>query len=102
RSMGPGVLVLIVAGLAQSIAMIAMSGSLLSATGDRFRGRVMGVRTLAVYGMALGLTAAGALIERIGFAATTTVFCLVGLGCTGLIAVRWRASVWRASTARGW
>ena len=63
RTMGVGVLVLMLTGIAQSIAMISMSATLLSAAGDRFRGRVMGVRTLAVYGLPLGLMASGALVE---------------------------------------
>jgi hypothetical protein len=94
--MGVGVLVLILTGIAQSIAMISMSATLLGAASERFRGRVMGVRTLAVYGLPLGLMASGALIDRIGFAVTVTVYCMIGLVFTLLIGIRWRASVWQA------
>ena len=94
RTMTVGIFVLILAGFVQSIAMISMSVSLLRAAGAGFRGRVMGVRTLAVYGLPLGLLASGALIERIGFPATVTAYCLTGLGCTLLVSTRWRASVW--------
>jgi predicted MFS family arabinose efflux permease len=93
-TMTAGIAVLIVTGIAQSIAMISMSTSLLSAADSRFRGRVMGVRMLAVYGMPLGLMAAGALIERIGFPGTITVFSVMGLALTGLIGAKWRSSVW--------
>ena len=96
RSMTLGIAVLILAGFVQSFAMISLSVSRLHAAGDGFRGRVMGIRTLAVYGLPLGLLASGALIERIGFPATVTVYCLVGLACTLLICARWRASVWHA------
>ena len=96
RTMTVGMSVLIVTGFVQSIAMISMSVSLLRAAGDRFRGRVMGVRTLAVYGLPLGLLASGVLIERIGFSTTVTVYCAVGLACTLLIGTRWRRSVWHA------
>jgi predicted MFS family arabinose efflux permease len=96
RSMTLGIVVLILTGFVQSIGMISMAASLLRAAGDRFRGRVMGVRTLAVYGMPLGLLASGGLIERIGFPATVTVYCLTGLACTLLVATRWRATVWHA------
>jgi MFS family permease len=89
-----GILVLILTGIVQSVAMISMAASLLSAADDRFRGRVMGVRTLAVYGLPVGLMASGALIDWIGFAGTVTVYCLIGLGFTVLIGARWRASVW--------
>jgi MFS family permease len=93
--------VLMVTGLVQSLAMIAMAASLLQAAGDRFRARVMGVRTLAVYGLPLGLMAAGALIERVGYPLAITLYCAIGLGFTVLIGVRWRASVWQPAPARG-
>jgi predicted MFS family arabinose efflux permease len=93
-TMTAGIAVLIVTGIAQSIAMISMAASLLRAADDRFRGRVMGVRMLAVYGMPLGLMAAGALVERIGFPGTITVYSVIGLALTGLIGAKWRASVW--------
>jgi predicted MFS family arabinose efflux permease len=96
RTMTLGIVVLILTGIVQSIAMISMAVTLLSAAGDRFRGRVMGVRTLAVYGLPLGLMASGALIDRIGFPATVTLYCGVGLIFTVLIGSRWRASLWHA------
>ena len=54
----------------------------------------MGVRMLAVYGLPLGLLAAGGLIERFGYAATASAYCVVGLLLTGAIAARWRAALW--------
>jgi predicted MFS family arabinose efflux permease len=93
-TMAVGIAVLIVTGIAQSIAMISMAASLLRAADDRFRGRVMGVRSLAVYGLPLGLMAAGALVERIGFPGTVTVYSVIGLALTGLIGAKWRSSVW--------
>jgi hypothetical protein len=54
----------------------------------------MGVRSLAVYGLPLGLMAAGALVERIGFPGTITVYGAIGLALTGVIGAKWRASVW--------
>jgi hypothetical protein len=62
----------------------------------------MGVRMLAVYGLPLGLLAAGALIERIGYPLTITALAAVGLVFTVFIGVKWRAAVWgraRAVTA---
>ena len=96
RSLAVGVPVLVLTGVVQSIGMISMAVGLLNAAGDRFRARVMGVRTLAVYGLPLGLLASGALIGRIGFPATVGLYCAVGLVFTALIWVRWRASVWDA------
>ena len=49
---------------------------------------------LAIYGLPLGLLAAGGLIERFGFAATATGYCLTGLLLTSVIALRWRSALW--------
>jgi len=94
RSLDAGLFMLLLAGFAQNVAMISMTASLLAAAGDRFRGRVMGVRTLAVYGLPLGLIASGALIDLIGYPLTISALSVVGLGFTLLIAIRWRASLW--------
>jgi predicted MFS family arabinose efflux permease len=95
QSMGPGLFALVVAGFVQSIAMIAMTANLLNASDERFRARVMGVRTLAIYGMPLGLMSSGVLIERIGYPMTISVLSLVGLVFTLLIGIRWRTSLWQ-------
>ncbi|HEY2993038.1 MAG TPA: MFS transporter [Methylomirabilota bacterium] len=95
ETLGGGLLALLAAGFAQNVAMISMAATLLAAAGDEFRGRVMGVRQLAVYGLPVGLMAAGVLIERIGYPLTITGLAVTGLLGTVLIAIRWRASVWR-------
>jgi MFS family permease len=97
QSMGVGLVVLLLAGFVQNVAMIAMTAILLAAAGDRFRGRVMGVRMLAVYGLPLGLIASGMLIEHIGYPLTITVSTAVGLIFTVLIGIRWRTSIWHRS-----
>jgi predicted MFS family arabinose efflux permease len=94
-SLGAALLTLLAAGFAQNVAMISMTATLLNAAGAGFRGRVMGVRTLAVYGLPLGLMASGFLIERIGYPLTITASAAVGLLFTILIGARWRASLWR-------
>jgi hypothetical protein len=91
----PGIAVLFVMGLVHSLAMVAMSGLLLRDVDERFRARVMGIRMLAVYGLPIGLLLTGPLIEHVGFAATATGYVTVGALLTGLIAWRWRASMWR-------
>jgi predicted MFS family arabinose efflux permease len=95
ESMGAGLLTLLAAGFVQNVAMIAMTAILLAEAGDRFRGRVMGVRMLAVYGLPLGLMASGVLIERIGYALTISALTTIGLAFTILIGIRWRASMWQ-------
>jgi predicted MFS family arabinose efflux permease len=95
ENMTAGLVTLFLAGFVQNVAMIAMTAVLLAAAGEGFRGRVMGVRMLAVYGLPLGLIGAGFLIDRIGYPSTITVSAALGLLCTGLIGLRWRASMWR-------
>ena len=60
RDPASGSLTLICSGLAQSLSLVPMSVLLLHSAGERYRGRVMGVRTLAIYGVPPGLLAAGA------------------------------------------
>ena len=82
--------VITVIGLAQSFAMIPMSVLLLKITDEVYRGRVSGVRMLAVYGMPMGLLTGGALIEWIGIPAPTVIFGLTGILTTLVIVARWR------------
>jgi MFS family permease len=91
---GGGGAILFVAGFVQSLGMLAMSVILLRSAEARYRGRVMGVRMLAVYGLPLGLLAAGFLIDNFGFVAMSTLYCVAGLACTGVIALRWHAALW--------
>ena len=90
----PGEIVLFVSGLFQSFCMIPMSVILLRVTDPALRGCVMGVRMLAVYGMPVGLLLSGPLVEWAGFAATGTLYSLVGIVFTVVIAVWWRADLW--------
>lgn len=89
-----GRVALVLGGLAQALSLVPMSVLLLNSAGERYRGRVMGVRTLAIYGVPPGLLAAGALIDRIGFTATVSLYCVVGTILTALIALRWRDALW--------
>lgn len=85
---------LVVAGFAQSLSMVPLAVMLLRTSDKQFRGRVMGVRMLAIYSLPIGLLVAGALIERIGFHATATLYALAGLVLTAAILVKWRTSLW--------
>ena len=84
-----GLGLMVVVGAVQSFSMVTMSVLLLSITDPSYRGRVGGVRMLAVYGLPMGLLAGGALIERIGITATFNLFGLVGIMGTCLIVARW-------------
>ena len=76
-------------GLSMSVAMVTMSIMLLSRTPQEFRGRVMGVRSLAVYGLPMGLLVGGFLFERLGVQATLTINSIAGLVLTAVIVVIW-------------
>lgn len=89
-----GRMALVIAGFTQSLSLVPMSVLLLHGAGERFRGRVMGVRMLAIYGVPIGLLAAGAMIDYLGFAVTASLYCVVGAALTLLIALRWRADLW--------
>lgn len=91
-----GMAMLFVTGFVQSFCMIPMSVLLLRSTEAAFRGRVMGLRMLSIYGLPLGLLGAGYAVERIGFAATATLLAGFGLAATGGIAWRWREPLRRA------
>ena len=56
--------------------------------------RVMGVRMLVIYGLPVGLLAAGSLIDEIGFAATGTLYAMAGVALMMAIVLHWRADLW--------
>jgi MFS family permease len=90
-SLGAGIPCLMLAGFAQSLSMVSIAVILMQNAAPQFRGRVMGVRMLAIYGHPMGLLIAGALIEQIGFMPSATLYATTGLGLIVLIALRWRA-----------
>lgn len=94
-----GEAMLVAIGFVQSFCMVPMAVILLRTADPAFRGRVMGVRMLAVYGLPLGMLLSGPLIERFGFSVTGTAFSLVGAGCTVLIVSRWRRHLWHPEAA---
>ncbi len=94
-----GEALLVAIGFVQSFCMVPMAVILLRTAEPAFRGRVMGVRMLAVYGLPLGMLLSGPLIEHVGFAVTGTLFSLVGIGFTMLIVSRWRRHLWHPEAA---
>ena len=80
RGLYGGIITLMLAGFAQSFCIVSLTVLLLRTSHERLRGRVIGVRMLAIYSLPLGLLAAGVLIERIGFSATATLYASVGPG----------------------
>ena len=89
-----GTALLALAGFAQGMSLVPLQVMLLRNSSVQLRGRVMGVRMLAIYGLPVGLLVAGVLIERIGFSNTVTLYAGIGLACVLLIAAHWRADLW--------
>jgi len=85
---------LVIAGFSQSLAMISIAVILMRTSAENFRGRVMGVRMMVIYGLPFGLLAAGSLIDAIGFAATGTLYAAAGLALVLVTVMHWRADLW--------
>ena len=85
---------LMLAGFSQSLCMISLAVILMRSASEKFRGRVMGVRMMVIYGLPLGLLAAGSLIDLIGYSATGTLYAVSGLVAMMAIALHWRADLW--------
>lgn len=90
---------LFVTGFVQSFCMVPMAVILLRTADPAYRGRVMGVRMLAVYGLPLGLLLSGPLVEHLGFSLTGMLYSLVGIAATMLITLRWREHLWSKNAA---
>ncbi len=89
-SPGLAMVALAAAGAAQSVSMIGLQILLLRTSEMRLRGRIMGVRMLAIYPLPLGLLIAGALIPELGYHVTATLMLLSGLAMTAAVALGWR------------
>ncbi len=76
-------------GAMTSGSMVTMSAVLLRTAEAEFRGRVMGVRMMAVYGLPMGLLAGGYLSERLGVLPALDVLGMLGLGLTIGAAFKW-------------
>lgn len=96
-SFSTGAMILLCAGFAQSMCMTPLAAVMLRSTDPKFRGRIMGVRILAIWGLPLGLLIAGPLISSIGFVWTTVLYTTLGLVGTVAVAWRWRERLWQVS-----
>jgi sugar phosphate permease len=96
-SVGVGLILLFLIGFVQSFCLTPLAAVMLRASSEAMRGRVMGIRMLAIWGLPLGLVAAGPLIAGLGFAATTLLYAGLGLAATIAIGWRWREALWRPS-----
>ena len=88
-------LCLFMGGISQNACLIPMTGILLRHVAPAFRGRVMGIRMLAIYGNLPGLLLSGPLISALGYASTVTLYCVTGMAFTLWITLRWRGDLWQ-------
>lgn len=87
NSVGLPLLALI--GASISFCMVSMSVVLMTFTKFEMRGRVMGIRMLAVYGLPMGLVIGGWLIEKYGVETALTWYAIAGLVFAGLAVLKW-------------
>jgi MFS family permease len=90
-----GIPVLVLTGFVQSLGVVPGTAMLLRNSDEQFRGRIMGIRMLALYGNLPGLLLSAPLIAGIGYPGTATLYCAIGIFFTLVIAVTWRAQLWR-------
>jgi predicted MFS family arabinose efflux permease len=92
-----GLGLLFIAGLAQSFCMTPLAAVMLRSASEEMRGRVMGIRMLAVWGLPAGLLIAGPLIARFGYSATTVLYGGLGLLLTLATGYGLRHALWQRS-----
>jgi hypothetical protein len=92
-----GLPLLFATGFVQSFCLTPLVAIMLRSSDDAMRGRVMGARMLAIWGLPLGLLAAGPLIAGIGYVATTVLYGGLGVAATLAIGYRWRQALWHRS-----
>ncbi|MCG7359740.1 MFS transporter [Roseomonas sp. ACRSG] len=93
-SLAGGLLLLPLIGVMQMLCLLPMAVLLLRGAPPALRGRIMGMRTLAVYGLPIGLLCSGPLIDHLGFPATTAIYGTVGILATLLVLGAWRSHLW--------
>jgi hypothetical protein len=100
RSVGFALALLFFAGVVQSFCLTPLAVVMLGGSSEEMRGRVMGLRMLAIWGLPFGLLAAGPMIATLGWPATTLIYTSLGLAATLAIGHRWRGALWhRAAPA---
>lgn len=93
-----GIAILVCAGFAQSLCLTPLAAVMLRSSAQEYRGRVMGMRMLAVWGLPAGLLISGPLIKALGFTATAMGYASLGLLATAAMTWRWRAHLWGADS----
>jgi hypothetical protein len=98
RELRTGIVLLTLAGLSSSLCLTPLAAVMLRGTEIAYRGRVMGMRMLAIWGLPIGLLLAGPLISRWGFESVAIAYSATGFALTLWMTVYWHKSLW-SSTA---
>jgi Na+/melibiose symporter-like transporter len=99
ESPATGIPLLVIAGGMQTMGLIPINALLLRTSDERYRGRIMGIRMMAIYGNLPGLLLAGPLIANFGYKAMATGYCLFGIVFAVLIGLHWRRHLWQSGAA---
>jgi hypothetical protein len=99
KILGAGMALLFATGFVQSFCLTPLAAVMLRSSEASMRGRVMGVRMLAIWGLPLGLLAAGPIIATIGYGLTTLLYAGLGLAATFAVGYRYRTTLWSRSAA---
>lgn len=85
---------MVIVGITQSLGLVTIAAVLLSTTEPAYRGRIMGLRSLAVYPLPLGSMITGAMVTWFGIYNATLFNIALGAALVGLT-VLVIPSVWR-------
>lgn len=99
QSSAAGIPVLVLAGCMQTMGLISNNTLLLRTSDERYRGRIMGIRMMAIYGNLPGLLLAGPLIAHFGYMKMAMGYCLFGIVFAMLIGLCWRKHLWQSGAA---
>lgn len=92
-----GIVLMVAIGFAQSLCVTPLVAVMLRVSDSGYRGRVMGIRVLAILGLPAGLLLSGPLIEWIGFSWTIALYSLSGIACAVAMTFIWRNHLWAKS-----
>lgn len=92
--------IIYLAGVAQNLCMIPMAAFLLGNVAPSLRGSVIGLRSMAVYGLPLGLMVSGYVLNHgVAFWLLALVFAGIGIGATVIVWLKYRPHWGPAPTA---
>ncbi len=88
--------ILLASGASQSFSLVSIDSLVLRLAPTELRGRIMGIRSMAVYGLPMGLLAIGAMADLMGAPRAIAVMATGGAVLTVVIA-SWLRDLWSVS-----